>query len=208
MDHVPLIAVVGCGVWLIGCNAANAKDNKSAEKTPAAPAVEQTGRISPEVAEREKVVREWRAKLSGTQWDLQLTLMGGQPGKPETDVLTFGQRTVGSEKLLKAGYPHSDNYTLYAPTEESIAWETMQLKDGSDERDMVIWRGEIVGDTIQGTLTKQRNVGDANLVEQFSFTGRLVEPAPERVPPAAQGEAPSAAPASEAPAAPQQSGGS
>lgn len=204
MGRFILTLASAVGVWLIACSAAGAwpgKSDKNAEAAPAAPSAAQESANSLERAEREKAIQTWQAKLAGTQWELQLTPMGGQPGKPETDVLTFSRGTVGSEKLLKTGYPYSNNYALYSPTDQSIAWETMQLKEGSNEQDMVIWRGEVIGETMQGTLTKRRTDGKENRVEQFSFTGRKIAPAPEPTPPAAQSEPPTAVPAPEVPAA-------
>jgi hypothetical protein len=111
---------------------------------------------------------------------------------------------------LKAGYPDSNNYSLYAPTEQSVAWEAMQLKgDGKDAQDMAIWRGEANKDTIQGTLTKQRTDKQGSHVEHFAFTGRLIAPVSAPTPPAAQGEPPTAVPAPAVPtAAPEGSGSS
>jgi hypothetical protein len=212
MGRFTLTIVLGVGVWLLACSAGSAEERKKAksgEAKPDAAAADQASAAERELAEREKAIQTWRAKLAGTQWELQLTPMGGQPGKPETDVLTFSRGAVGSEKLLKTGYPYSNNYALYSPTDQSIAWETMQLKEGSNEQDMVIWRGEVIGETMQGTLTKRRTDGKENRVEQFSFTGRKIAPAPESTPPAAQSEPPTAVPAPEVPAAaPERSGGS
>ncbi|MBI2495937.1 MAG: hypothetical protein HYY58_05600 [Candidatus Omnitrophica bacterium] len=165
-----------------------AKKSQAAESASASPAGSaQADAAAREIAEREKKLRDWRAKLAGTRWELELVLSGqGQPAVVQSDVLMFGQRSVGTEGLLKAGYLDSNNYALYSPTEESVAWEAMQLKDGQDEQDMVIWRGEIIGDAMQGTVTKQRPDKKKELVtEHLSFTGRLVKPVPEAAPPAA-----------------------
>lgn len=191
-----VVVVVGLGVSLTACSAEGAKERESDEQTPAASISEHVVEISPEVVEREKAKKAWRVKLTGSEWDLELTPMRGKAGKPDTDVLTFSQTSVGSKKLLKAGYSDSSSYALHSPTDKSIAWEAMQLKD---EQDMAIWRGEVVGKTMQGTLTKQRNLGDANLVEQFSFTGRRLGPEPEVTPPEAETEPPSTAPSVEMP---------
>lgn len=204
MDRVAAIMVVGSGVWLLACSLgeAKARQSKRTEEASAMSAVEQAVRLSPEVVAREKATREWRDKLADTQWELELVLSGGaQPAVVQSDVLTFGRQAVGSEALRKTGYPDSQSYSLYAPTEESISWEAMQLKDGTDGQDVVIWRGEVIGEAIQGTVTKQRSrgEGETNLTEQFSFTGHKVVPAAsEAAVPEAPSERSAAVPAPEA----------
>jgi hypothetical protein len=192
--------LLGIGLGLIVMRAVSAAESgtspaarktPSAEPTAASPASSaQADAAARETAKREKALQEWRAKLTGTRWELQLTPTGAQGGAPETDVLTFSERTIGSENLVKQGYAVADTYALYSPTERSVAWEAMQVKEEQGTRYTAIWRGEAIGETMQGTLLKQRSLGDANLIEQLSWTGRLLAPAPEAAQPPAGESAP------------------
>lgn len=182
------LSPVACGVTAVvfGLSLAvggSASAEESMDDQPAAANTELT-----ELQIRTKVLREWRDTLTDTSWELDLKPARGQEGDVETDVLTFGRRSVESENLLKKGYAKSADYALYSPTEESVSWETMQLKD----EDMAIWRGEVVGETITGMLTKQRQDGKGKTAQYFSFTGSMVKRAPE-----VQEEAPEAASDSE-----------
>jgi hypothetical protein len=181
-----------------GASAA-ARKTPSAEPTSASPASStQADAASRELSEREKALQDWRAKLAGTRWELKMTSTGGSGGQPETDVLEFGQTTLGSDNLLKTGFPHSDNYALYSPTDQSVAWEAMQVKEEKGTHDMAIWRGEVTGETMQGTLVKQRKRGDKETTEQLSFTGRQLEAVPEPTQPAVGESIPAGSPSAPA----------
>lgn len=204
MGRFILTLASAVGVWLIACSAAGAwpgKSDKNAEATPAAPSAAQESANSLERAEREKAMRDWQAKLSGSRWELEVVVSKGGPATVvQPDVLTFERGTISSDTLAKAGYEHAP-YSLYPPTKESIAWEAMQHKEEKGIQEAVIWRGEVTGETMQGTLIKKRTKGEEETVETLSFTGRRMAAAPEPTPPAAQTAPSSAAPAQTAPAA-------
>ena len=140
-----------------------------------APAPAQPPAAQPqELSEREKALIDWRKKLSGSRWEIQTTPSAMSKSKAEQDTLSFESRHFTSDKLSKAGYEAS-NYSLSSPTDKSVEWETMQTKEKGD---LVIWRGGIQGETIQGFMTKMRKVsGKPDEMEEVSFTGhRAVEP--------------------------------
>jgi hypothetical protein len=110
--------------------------------------------------------------------------------------LSFDRTTMGSDVLAKAGYGRG-MYALYPPSEQSIGWEAMQRTDKGDEQ--AIWRGELTGAKIEGTLMKYVKKGQGDpAMQQFSFTGtRMADAPPEPAPEAAE------APATPEPSAPQ-----
>ena len=207
MARIMRAIVVGVGVSLIACSAGNAEPKKN----PGAAQADAASAAQLELAAREKARREWQTKLSGSRWDLEVTVSApGRPQVVESDVLTFERGTVGSDTLDKAGYARA-GYSLYPPTEESVGWEAMQSKQNKDVQEAAIWRGEVTGETMQGMLIKKRTDRQGNHTEQFSFTGKRMAPAPaESAEPAAASQTPSAAPApaagQSAPTAPQPSG--
>lgn len=176
MNRVALAMTLGCGVWLIASSVESAEDPKGAKAAPpAAPPAAQTGGLSREVIEREKAIKEWRTKLSGTKWELEVVVSGNAlPKVVEADVLTFDRSTVGSDTLRKAGFEDA-SYALYPPTEQSVEWEAMQRREEKGSEELAIWRGEVMKDTIRGTLTRQRKKGDKETTENFSFAGTLVK---------------------------------
>ena len=173
-------------------SAAPAMDAQAAAQAPPAPQPQ-------ELSEREKALIDWRKKLSGSRWEIQTAPSAMSKSKAEQDTLVFESRRFTSDKLSKAGY-QSSNYSLSSPTDKSVEWETMQTKEKGD---LVIWRGGIQGETIQGFMTKMRKVsGKPDEMEEVSFTGhRAVEAQAEAAAPPAPGvpaEAAAAAPAPEA----------
>ncbi len=107
-----------------------------------------------------------RAQLSGTKWLIELTpISGGGKVKPAKDSVTFDATKIGSEHLVKQGYPQS-NYTLTISEDGTAVWETMQTKEGEG---VAFWRGEFHGELMRGVLSKHPLKGDP---EDFSFSGR------------------------------------
>ena len=206
MGRFTLVITLGVGAWLIASGTAAAwpgKSDKDAEEAPAAPgAAAKESAASRQRDELNKTMRDWQAKLSDSRWELEVVVSGaGRPAVVQSDVLTFNNGSVGSDVLAKAGFERA-SFSLYPPTEQSIGWEAMQRKKGEKGvEETAIWRGEVTGDAMQGTLMKRRTVGEEDRVEQFSFTGRLMAPAPKPTPQAAQSQPPAAAPAPEVPAA-------
>ena len=205
MQRQMMSGFLGVGLGLIVMWTASAAE----EGAPPAPTSSaKAGPVSPELSkkreealEREKVLRDWRAKLAGSRWELQLT-PSGAGGAAKTDVLSLTQRTIGSENLSKAGYPDADNYSLYSPTEQSVSWETMQTMEEKGANYMAIWRGEVTGDTMQGTLFTRKQRGDKETTEQFAFTGHKLVPTPPTPAPTPEA-APVAAPQATSTGAPQ-----
>lgn len=200
--------VLGVSVGLIVTTTACGKEKPAlpeAKKASAQPAAASPkGAAAPddaaeqERAKREKALQEWRAKLTGSKWELQLTPTGVPSGAPETDALAFTQRTVGSDAMRAAGFTDSDNYALHSATEQSVAWEAMQVKEEKGAKYMAIWRAEVTDQTMQGMLFTRETRGEKETTEQFSFTGRRLaaatETAPEAAPPAVEPGAPPASP--------------
>ena len=215
MGRFTLVIALGVGAWLIASGTAGAwpgKSDKDTEAAPAAPdAAARESAANPERAERNKAMRDWQAKLSDSRWELEVVVSGaGRPAVVQSDILTFKNGSVGSDVLAKADYERA-SFSLYPPTEQSIGWEAMQRKKGEKGvQETAIWRGEVTGEAMQGTLVKQSKRGDEEATTQvFSFTGRRMATAPEPAPAAAQSEPPDAVPAPEVPAvAPKGSGSS
>ena len=130
-----------------------------AAKTPAAaPAAAPAKPKSPE--------EEVRAQLNGTKWLIDLTPISTEGKvKPAKDAVKFDLTKIGSEYLVKQGYPQS-NYTLTIGEDGTAVWETMQTKEGEG---VAFWRGEFHGELMRGVLSKHPLKGDP---EDFSFSGR------------------------------------
>lgn len=135
-----------------------------------------------------------RARLNGTNWSLDLVRISGsdkEKGKNEKDTVTFGTRTVSSDRLSKAGFPTS-NYSVNVGDDGALlVWETMQAH--GEGKGVAFWRGEIRGDNMEGILSKQPT---GSAPEEFSFTGRqmgaaapVVEAQPAAIPPTEPAEA-------------------
>ena len=205
MTRCVFAMALGVGVWLTACATGSAEQPKQADNAEVG-AADTASAARQALAEREKARRDWQAKLSGSRWELEVVVSGqGQPQVVESDVLTFDGGTVGSDVLAKAGYKRA-SYSLYPPAAQSVAWEAMQMqsREEKDVQEAAIWRGEVTGEAMQGTLIKKRTQGEKETMETFSFTGRRMAPAPEPTSPAAQSEPPAAGQST--PAVPQPSG--
>jgi hypothetical protein len=147
--------------------------------------VEAASPANREAVEKAKAMQEWQAKLMGSKWELEVVVSPtGQPQVVESDVLTFDQASVGSEVLAKAGFERG-SFSLYPPEGQSISWEAMQRKAGKDGEETAIWRAEVTGEAMRGSLLKRRPGKDGadGKMDQFTFTGKKMASAPE--PPAA-----------------------
>ena len=114
---------------------------------------------------------EARTRLNGTNWSLDLIRVSGsekEKGKSEKDSVTFGTRTVSSDRLSKSGFPTS-NYSVNVGDDGVLVWETMQAH--SEGKGVAFWRGETHGDKMEGVLSNQPTGGSP---EEFSFTGRQI----------------------------------
>jgi hypothetical protein len=164
--------IVAIGL-IVGAGGAWAEENSA----PAAA----SGRtaVSPsffEPTELEKAVADWRRKLAGTRWEVTLTPSGAaEGGAAQSDVFVFERRVAGFQGLEKEGYPSAD-YSLLSPTDASVSWEGMQRREGHEDTDFVTWYGKVTGEALEGKLIKQSKKGKQNVVERFSFAGRLATP--------------------------------
>jgi hypothetical protein len=179
------VLVAGIGSLLLG-GIASAEEQAATSAAPAAEAPAASPSVgsrhpvalSREVIDREEAIVKWRERLGGSRWDLTLRSGGERPGQAmteERDVLTFDRRKVGSDILGKAGHEPAE-YSLYGPSEKIVSWEAMERKDEKGAQETLVWRGEINGETMQGTLMKRIAKGAKETVQNFSFTGRLVKP--------------------------------
>jgi hypothetical protein len=109
-------------------------------------------------------VRQWRERLEGSTWAVEMRPMAGD-GKPSKDTLTFKDRQLTSSQLSKEGYG-SSNFSLRAEG-EAVIWETMQSKEGA----AAFWRGEVMGETVRGVLSKKVGEGPS---ADYSFGGTPV----------------------------------
>lgn len=123
-----------------------------------------------------QAMQEWKLKLMNSRWDLEVVV--SPPGGPrvvESDTLTFDDRSLSSSVLDKAGFDRAE-FSLYPPEGESISFEAMQRKAGKNGEDTAIWRAEVTGETLRGTLIRRSAEGK---VDNFSFTGKRLAAAPE-----------------------------
>ena len=200
MGRIGLSFVLALGVSLSVCGMASAwpgKDDKE-KKQDAAPGAS----AAADRAARDKAMREWQSKLGNSRWELEVVVSSGGPATVvQSDVLKFQHGSMQSETLAKAGYEPT-SFALYPPTATSVEWEAMQRKTKDGAEETAIWRGEVTGERIRGTLTQRIVRGDKEDTKLFSFTGKPMAPEPEPVPAPVVESAPPVAPqAAPAPAA-------
>lgn len=170
----------------------------------AAPATAPEPAVTPAPQRPKTPADDVRAQLDGTQWDVEITpLGGGEKAKPKKDTLSFKGRQLTSAWLAKEGYPDS-NFSLTIGEDGTVIWETMQSKEGAG---VVFWRGELSGSRVQGVLSKRPVEGAS---EDYSFhgseqSGKAVSVSPDAGAQAAgvaASQAPATQPAPEAAAEP------
>jgi len=132
-------------------------------------AVEDSAEIKKKLEAQKQEIRD---ALNGSSWMLELKPEAG--GKTREDTLDFGERTVESQWLTKTGYSNS-NYSVRFDGDLAV-WETMQSKEGEG---LAFWRGELHGETMYGTLSKQPQGGQA---ETFAFSATKIASAPPPAP--------------------------
>jgi hypothetical protein len=194
---IPLVV----GLLFVAAGDAGAVWPKKGDDTvDAKPAAQE--RAERERAAKDKAMKDWQAAMADSRWELEVKLSSGGPAVVQSDVLTFDRGRMNSETLAKAGFSKAE-YSLYPPTEQSVAWESMQQKNADGVTESAIWRGEVTGDQMQGVIVKKRVKGDQETVENFSFTGRRIAAAPKPAEPApAPTDASQAGPAVDAPTPP------
>lgn len=146
--------LVAYGLWLVPAGAAPPA-TAGKEPLPAAGNLESA---------EDQLLKQWRAKLEGTSWTLELRPLSGGGDATQHDTVMFQGGQVRSKVLSEAGYP-SSNYTLTVQDADTATWETMQTKEGEG---VVFWRGEMHGETLRGVLSKQPSEGKSL---DYSFTG-------------------------------------
>jgi hypothetical protein len=145
------------------------------EPVPAVPPTFSTAQE--EAAKRVAQEEQARAALNGTRWAITWTSTAGgeAAAKPAKDTISFEERQVSSERLVKAGYP-SSNYSLTIAGDGMTIWETMQTKEGEG---VAFWRGEVQGDTMRGVLSKHPLEG---ATEDYTLSGRRISGPPTASP--------------------------
>lgn len=148
----------------------------------------------PAQAKREKLKAEFRARLDGTSWALELRRVGGGK-KSLKDTLTFQGGTVTSQRLSKAGYTTS-NVSLIVDSDDMVIWQTMQMKEGKGR---VFWRGQLQDENeMDGLMNQQPQEGQQ---EEFVFTASRIEVGAGVEPPSGDAQAPQAESSQPAPQA-------
>jgi hypothetical protein len=175
------------------------KEEQRGESSPA-----QINRAEQGRAAKDKAMRESQAAMADSRWEIEVKLSSSGQAVVQPDVITFERGMMNSETLEKSGFSRGE-YSLYPPQAQSIAWEAMQRKEADGVSESAIWRGEVTGETMQGTIIKKRSKGDQETAENFTFSGKRVAAAPKPVEPATAAPAPAAVePAGSAPVAPPQ----
>ena len=103
--------------------------------------------------------------LDETRWEIRMMPMNATDrSQVRQDELAFTKNQVSSMTLANEGFQAS-RYTVTSHPNGGVLWETMQT---SPQGDVVCWRGERHGTTMQGVVTRQP-IGKA--VENFTFVG-------------------------------------
>jgi hypothetical protein len=89
--------------------------------------------------------------LDGTEWEVEV-ISENKKGEAVTDkdTLLFKDQKFISTSYQKKGYTPS-NYSLIVSEDDVTSFGTMQLKD----KETSFWKGDVTGDTINGSLHVQ-----------------------------------------------------
>ncbi|MBI4313191.1 MAG: hypothetical protein HY594_00090 [Candidatus Omnitrophica bacterium] len=118
-------------------------------------------------SQKDQQVQAAQARLSSTEWAIELSPMSGEKGKAAIkDTLVFEKGKVQSRQLASAGFP-ATNYTLTVGDDGVAVWETMQT--GSDTS-VAFWRGELHGEAMRGILSKHPAKGNSM---DMAFSGQF-----------------------------------
>jgi len=104
------------------------------------------------------------SRLSGTSWEIQIRAVTERGEVIQRDRLEFRGGKVTSSQLGAQGFAPS-NYTMSVQENGTVVWETMQANKAGA---VVCWRGEWVGETMRGVMTRQASGAP---VMNFSFIG-------------------------------------
>ena len=138
----------------------------AAQAQTAAPAREakpDTKALEQAAKQRRDAQQRKMAELNNTEWQIELTPLGGK-GKKETDVVAFKDSQISFAAYMKKGFP-ATNFTLTVGDDGMVVWETMQ---GSEKAGTAFWRGEMSKDmqSMRGILSYQM---DAKTKTDYSF---------------------------------------
>ena len=101
--------------------------------------------------------------LAGTTWEIQMAPMYAGSGTAAVqDRIMFEGNQLSSSRLSAQGFPRS-NVTLTPQEDGRLVWETMQT---GPEGEIVLWRGECVGQRMRGVMIRQKGGKEA---ESFNF---------------------------------------
>jgi hypothetical protein len=155
------------GAWPFGKKKdVDSQETAAAVEEKAAPAktVKPDAKALDEAAKQRRATQQKKlAELNNTEWQIELTPLGGK-GKKETDVVTFKNNQVSVASYAKKGFVPT-NFTLTVQDDGMVVWETMQ---SSEKAGTAFWRGEMSKDmqVVNGILSYQL---DAKTKTDYSF---------------------------------------
>jgi len=113
-------------------------------------------------------------KLNSQTWTIYLTNLGARASKAHMDMLSFTNLGMSSQNLAKQGFGTS-NCALHIQADSSAVLETVQR---NKEGDIALWRLELRGDSLGGTVSIQYQKGG---IESYNFSNSIPASAPEPV---------------------------
>lgn len=120
-------------------------------------------------ATSEEVLAKKKSDLNGTKWGIELKSVVTDTGKSkvitETDVVSFSEGKVMSEKLAALGYA-ATGFGSRLEEDGTLIWETMQI---SEEDGQAFWRGDIGPDGIMRGVLSRRDLEEK--VAEYNFVG-------------------------------------
>ena len=107
-------------------------------------------------------------RLNGSRWMLELRpLFSQEDQEPAQDLLTFEQQLVTSQLLTPDGFMPA-RFTVTMSEGAAPVWEALQ---SSPTAGVAIWRGELHGEEMRGTVSKQPIEGNS---QDYLFVGHLM----------------------------------
>ncbi len=110
------------------------------------------------------LAKQAQETLNQKSWTVNVLLQGQKRAKGFTDVLTFSGKSMVSQYLSSKGFGGSQ-YSLRIEPDKAAVFETVQ-RDAGDN--IAMWRGELRGERLSGTLTIRYK--DTGAVEVYSFS--------------------------------------
>lgn len=137
----------------------------SAETSESQAAVASSAAAASSVLPADPQAAEVVARLSGTQWAIELSPMFGEkPPQPVKDVLSFSGDKMASEHFAETGFL-SSKFTLTVGEDGAPVWEATQL---NQQEGIILWKGEVHGQTVQGVVSQHPLKGST---QDFVFIG-------------------------------------